>query len=170
MMNKKLLVGLMAITNFIHAATINLDYANSNNKLVLKVRIDGVSNSVSNLHYNGLDGATTLSNQLFLNDQTNGTFNSELIIVPDKSATYNVTATATVDGVNLTSNKVKVVVSDQDIKQAQAQIHQAESVAVKEVQAAMPVIKQEIQQQQQFMNDLSNAINKDANSVNSSNN
>lgn len=170
MMKKKLLVGLFAITNFVYAATINLDYANSNDKLVLKVRISGVSNNVSSLHYNGLDGATTLSSQLFLNDQNNGTFNSELIIVPDKTATYNVTATAIVDGVSLTSNKVKIVVSDQDIKQAQVQVHQAESVAVKEVQAAMPVIKQEIQQQQQFMNELSNAINKDTNTVNSQSN
>lgn len=155
-----LVLSLLTATGFTQAATINLSNSSTDQQFSLTVNISGVKNSVGDIQYSGLDGATTISNQLLMDQSPqSGNFKSKLVIVPLKSGKYNVSASANVDGEVIKSNQVTITVSDAQIKQAQAQIHQAESQAIQDIKTEMPAIKQEIQQQQQFINQLSNAIN-----------
>lgn len=155
-----LVLGLLVAACSVQAATINLTNSSSDEQFSLTVNVSGVKSSVGDIQYTGLDGATTISNQLLMNQTPqNGNFKSKLIIVPLQSGKYNVTASANVDGEVIKSNPVTITVSDAQVKQAQAQIHQAESQTIQDIKTEMPAIKQEIQQQQQFINQLSNAIN-----------
>lgn len=159
---KKLLLSLIACTIFAmaNAATITLINSSSNNKFSLTTNITGVEKGASQLQYSGLDGTTALYGPLLKNKSAeSGSYSSEVIIVPNHAGSYTVTVSANVDGNLISSNSVTISVSDAQYRQLQSQVHQIESQAVQTIKAEAPLIKQEVQQQQQFVDQLSNAIN-----------
>lgn len=156
---KRVLISALLLTTVIsaNAATITLVNSSSDNKFSVTATITGVQNSVTDLQYSGLDGATKIASPAL--KKASGDYQSKVVIVPNKSGAYNVVATAMVDGNSVTSNTLAITVSDAEYQQVKSQIHSAESQAIQTIQAERPLIKQEIQQQQQFVNQLSNALN-----------
>lgn len=159
---KKLLLSLIACATFAmaNAATITLINSSNNNKFSLTTNITGAESGVGQLLYSGLDGATTLYAPLLKSRSgESGSYFSEVIIVPNHAGSYTVTVSTNINGNQISSNPVTLTVSDAQYKRLQSQVHVIESQAVQTIKAEAPLIKQEVQQQQQFVDQLSNAIN-----------
>lgn len=160
-----MIVGSIFVINCVFATNSQLNLTSINNQDLLSITLNVANlDTIKNVKFHGLESIPVSNREVFLNTSSNNKqsnrFKTTLLLTPVKPQTISVYVTAEVNGKKLTSNIVKVTVTESQIKKFQQKQKKQAELDRQKIKKIQKHINDQIKAQQEFFDDINTFMKK----------
>jgi hypothetical protein len=162
-----LIPSLAVSTSWVCAASIpvlNLSNSSTTNDVAITLQTNNIK-TVSDLNFNGLKGIQIIGRQVALNsttkDSKSNKYTSKLYLLPAKSGSYTLTASANLDGRKTMSNSLTLTVTDAQLTAMKSNLQKEARQENQQLGQVQKQITQQMRDQQKFFDNINTVMQKE---------
>lgn len=152
-----IIILIFSLFSYAKQPAITLINSSANETISILLKVDN-ANEIKDINYQGLESTTIMGREINFSSSSNNNesniFFYKLFLLPQKPETLHIIAKVKINGKEYSSNKLDMVITQENLKSIEAMQKKQVNDTKKQMQKLQKEITAQMKEQQKFFNDI----------------